>query len=112
MEKLIAAVRAGLDGRERLIQAHEGGDQWVDVAWPWPSEDRPNRMSRTLRVVAPRELIADIEDASVDRQEAAFRRITEAVARVLATFQREHDAPRDVSPPVEELRLTSAEIRP
>ena len=113
MERLLRALRSAFDGGEQFLEAHdEGGDQWADFGWLWPSEERPHRMSRTLRIIVSRELLEDLEGVAPNQQEAAAQRIREAVARRLATFQREHDTPRDGRVPVEELRITSADIRP
>lgn len=107
MERLLETFRSALDGSAILLSWHDNGDQWADFAWPWPSELRPNRKSRTLRIAVSLELLEDLANLPPDQQDEVFRRIHTRVARKAGTFEREHDTPRDAPTPIDELRITA-----
>ncbi|MDP9123916.1 MAG: hypothetical protein M3N82_04865 [Pseudomonadota bacterium] len=108
MKRLLNTIQAVVGGDARVLAKREGAeDHWIDVNWPWPSEDRPHRMSKTLRVVISSELLADFEAAAPNRQKETTERVAAALTAELARFNREHQAPRDQSPPVEVWRITS-----
>ena len=75
----------------------------VGVSWRLNDDpERPNKMSKTIRIHVSHEAAQDFASASEHGQEDAFRRLNSFLSQKLANFDPKHNAPRHESPPVEQ----------
>ena len=74
----------------------------LGVSWKLNNDPaRPSKMSKTIRILVSHEAAQDFEALSAANQTAAYARVRDFLLHKLASFDPNHNAPRDTPPPVE-----------
>ena len=69
------------------------------VSWPLPTDDRPNRRSKTIRLVITQEALREHSEKDESRRELDEQKATEWIKNKLQQFDDDHEAPIDRPPP-------------
>ena len=69
------------------------------VSWPLPTEDRPNRRSKTIRLLITREALRLYLEKDESRREQDEQKVKEWIRKQLQQFDADHDAHRNQPPP-------------
>ena len=72
----------------------------AEISWPIPTAERPNKRSKTVKLVISREAIYgyyDKEDES--RRDQDKQKVEKWIRNKLESFEDDHDVPRDQPPP-------------
>jgi hypothetical protein len=107
-DQIVEVIRAAMpNGSDiRVVPSVEA----VEVCVSWKLNDdpeRPNKMSKTIRITVSREAADDFASASGASREEAFRRVSGYLAQRLREFDPKHNVPRDEPPPVEQWVITT-----
>ncbi|MHB1284799.1 MAG: hypothetical protein ACYCZI_13130 [Metallibacterium scheffleri] len=80
----------------------------VTVAWPLNDDlERPHKMSKTISIHVSHEAAQDFATAPEHLQSQVRNRVTRFLQTRLSTFDQNHNAPRNVPPPVERWDITT-----
>jgi hypothetical protein len=83
-------------------------DFWIEVAWILDTDpSRPNKQSKTLRIIFPWETIIDYEKKPKQWQKKADERIIQFIKSNLNNLDLDHDNPINVPAPVVELIIST-----
>ena len=69
------------------------------VSWPLPIEDRPNRRSKTIRLVITREALSLYLEKDESRRKQDEHKVTEWIQKQLEQFDADHQAHKNQPPP-------------
>ena len=95
------------DGAAFGIQPDQS-DAVVRINWPLGNDsERPNKRSKTIRLVVAEEVIEEYEHAPEAEKETAKARLVGYFRARLAQFDPDHDSPRHTQPPEESWIVTS-----
>ena len=69
------------------------------VWWPFPTDDRPNKGSKQIRLVITREALRAYIEKDESSREQDERKVTEWIRKHLRQFDADHDTPKNQPPP-------------
>jgi len=82
----------------------------IEVFWIINNDSsRPNKPSKTLRIVIPWETIIDYHEKAVHLQDLADEKIIKFISSNLKNFEPNHNNPRNMQPP-EEVWIVTTEV--
>lgn len=105
IEEWIELIRP-LFPNDARIETDAGDDVVLRIDWKLGSDpDRPNKRSRLIRVIIPREAITDCHDFKT-----AGSRFRKIIQDRLSVFNPDHDIPKYGSPPIEEWVISTFDV--
>jgi hypothetical protein len=91
----------------------QGGDLCLFVVWKLGTDpERPNKSSRSIEVRITREAMSDYTNSDENQRRVADALLRQYVQGKLASFEPEHDTPREVPLPGEVWVVSTDMINP
>ncbi len=82
------------------VSVNPTADEFVaTVSWPLPTEDRPNRRSKTIRLLITREALRLYLEKDESRRKQDEQKVKEWIQKQLQPFDADHDAHMNQPPP-------------
>lgn len=89
--------------REMYVYNDGFSDVKLNIHWKLKNDpERPNKYSKTIVIVIPKELLEDFPYYPDHKQNSALSNISLYIKEKLNTFAPDHDAPRYQQPPTEQ----------
>ena len=99
---IIEIIKHRMPDGARVVEASSFDAFVVNVSWKLDDDpERPNKPSRTLSIRVSHEAMEDFASATELKRAEALRRISDFIAKKMATFDPKHDVPKYQPPPVE-----------
>jgi hypothetical protein len=100
---VVTAIRQNMPAHaEQYLTQTDSSGAALTIHWKLGADKaRPNKYSKTIVVLIPRELLEDFSNYPSNMQKVALERIRAYIGARVAPFDPNHDAPREVQPPVE-----------
>lgn len=109
--QIIQAITAAMPHNAEIQVVPGIGAINVDVSWKLNDDpERPNKMSKTISICVSHEAAQDFANASAIDQGAAYPRVAAFLSAKLATFDPQHNIPKNEMLPVEKWVINSAVV--
>lgn len=90
---------------EKLV-SESMGNYALSIFWKLNSDPvRPNKYSKTIAILIPRELIEDFSGYSSNMQQSVITKLNSYITNKYQAFNADHDVPKYGQPPVEKWEL-------
>jgi len=107
-DDIVKAIRQLMPDDAEIRVANTVSGLNVGVSWKLHDDpERPNKMSKTIRIVVSHEAAQDYAATDGANKAQTFRRINEYLSGKLAAFDPRHNAPKHEPPPVEQWTISS-----
>jgi hypothetical protein len=101
-DAILGIIKATMPGDAEIQVVSGVGALNIGVSWKLNDDpERPNKMSKTIRICVSHEAAQDLNSAAQHQQTSALRRVSYFLAQKFSQFDPRHDTPKNLPPPVE-----------
>lgn len=92
-------------------QVQHGSCLALSIYWKLKNDpERPNKYSKTIVILIPKELIDDFPNYPSNMQQSALTKLASYISNQLKAFDPNHNAPRYIQPPTEKWVITIEDL--